>query len=345
MKEFAFSAALAALAFMACIWAPEGFSSEQGQRTVTPENYIRAETDFAFADSFKSAGNKTNQFFYITEPTPLDNQPIIRMNRDTLYASAVVDTEGGATVTIPEFPDDRYFSVYVIDNDHYAVDVFYTPGTHEIKSDTKFVTVIQRIELRDPNSKEDVALVNQLQKSITIDAKSNDPFPPPKWDKDSMMSLRNEYEKEFQKRTDLDPNLMGRRGEVDEKNRHIAVAGGWGLLPAKDAVYFNYTGPSAANKCYVANYQVPKNDAFWSITVYGNDGFMKSNNNIVNDRNVTLNDDGTFDMYFGSKAACGDKPNRVDITEGWNFTMRVYRPAATVIQQYKLPQVKEVSES
>jgi hypothetical protein len=47
------------------------------------------------------------------------------MNRDTLYAGAVVDTEGGATVTIPEFPDGRYFSVYVVDNDHYAAAVFY----------------------------------------------------------------------------------------------------------------------------------------------------------------------------------------------------------------------------
>src|SRR6056297_1709077 len=84
--------------------------SPQVVSMVTLENYIRAETDFAFADFQKNAGNRINHFYYITEPTPLDQQPVVRMNRDTLYAAAVVDTRGGATVTIPDFPDDRYFS-------------------------------------------------------------------------------------------------------------------------------------------------------------------------------------------------------------------------------------------
>ncbi|SEA10857.1 DUF1214 domain-containing protein [Microbulbifer marinus] len=333
MKRFGIGIASAALVFIACAWAASG-------EKVTPENYIRAETDFAFAKFQKDAGGKVNEFFYITEPTPLDKQPIIRMNRDTLYAGALVDTEGGATVTIPEFPDDRYFSVYVIDNDHYAVDVFHEPGTHKIDADTKYVAVIQRIELRDPNDAKDVALVNKLQKGIKINASSSDPFPAPKWDKDSMLALRQGYEKEFQQYENFEPDWMGPRGEVNEKTRHIAVAGGWGLLPAKEAVYINYTGPADASQCYMANYRVPENNAFWSITVYGDDGFMKSDNNIVNDRNVKLNEDGTFDVFFGSKEACGDKPNRLDITDGWNFAMRVYRPGPSVLKgEYELPEV------
>ena len=70
---------------------------------------------------------------------------------------------------------------------------------------------------------------------------------------------------------------------------------------------------------------------------------MKSNNNIVNDRNVELNEDGTFTVYFGSQDWCGDQPNRVDITQGWNFLMRVYRPGPTVLsREYQLPEVKVV---
>ncbi|SHK24946.1 Protein of unknown function [Rubritalea squalenifaciens DSM 18772] len=319
--------------------------SLQAEEKVTAENYIRAETDFAFADFQKNAGGKINSFFYITKPTPLDQQSVVRMNKDTLYAGSVVDTEGGATVTIPEFPDDRYFSVYVIDNDHYAAAVFYEPGTHKIPDDTKYVTLIQRIQLMDSSDEKDVELVNQLQKSIKITASSADPFPTPKWDKDSMLALRAEYEKEFQKYNQYEPGWMGPRGEADEKTRHLGVAGAWGLFPEKDAVYINYTGPSDPNKCYKATYKVPENNAFWSITVYGKDGFMKSDNNIVNDRNVTLNDDGTFTVYFGSKENCGDKPNRLDITEGWNFLMRVYRPGESVINRvYKLPDVEEVTK-
>jgi len=78
--------------------------------------------------------------------------------------------------------------------------------------------------------------------------------------------------------------------------------------------------------------------------VYGNDGYMKSDNNIVNSSNVHLNADGTFTVYFGSKDACGDVPNRLDVTEGWNFLMRVYRPGPSVLDgSYTLPVILETN--
>jgi hypothetical protein len=311
---------------------------------VTPENYIRAETDFVFADFQKNAGNRINQFYYITDPTPLDQQAVVRMNRDTLYAGAVVDTRSGATVTIPEFPDDRYFSLFVIDNDHYAPAVFYESGTHEIPDDTRYVAMVQRIQLMDPADPDDLALVNRLQQDFTITAASGELFPAPNWDMESMLALRSEYELEFQKFDQYESDWMGPRGEVNEQTRHIAAAGAWGLFPEKDAVYINYSGPPDAGQCYTATYEAPDNDAFWSITVYGEDGFMKSDNNIVNDRNVVLNDDGSFTVYFGSEEQCGNRSNRVDITTGWNFLMRVYRPGPSVLnREYILPAVEAMN--
>lgn len=184
------------------------------------------------------------------------------MKRDTLYAAAIIDTEGGATVTIPAFPDNRYFSVLVLDNDHYAPQVFYTPGSHKISSQTKYVAVIQRIQMRDPQDAQDIALINKLQKQFIIQAASADPFHEPKWGRDSMRALRAQYEPQFQKFTQFPPHLMGPRGEVNEQIRHLASAGGWRLFPEKDAVYINYTGPRDASQCYVATYQVPENKAF-----------------------------------------------------------------------------------
>jgi hypothetical protein len=60
-----------------------------------------------------------------------------RTPRDTLYSMGVVDTEGGATITVPEMPAGRYFSVYLVANDHYVPEVIYEPGTHKLPEDTK----------------------------------------------------------------------------------------------------------------------------------------------------------------------------------------------------------------
>ena len=88
---------------------------------------------------------------------------------------------------------------------------------------------------------------------------------------------------------------------------------------------------------------MPENKAFWSITVYGSDGFMKSESVIVNSSTVKLNADGTFTVYYGSKELCGDVPNRLDVTEGWNFLMRVYRPGPSVLDgSYKVAKAEPV---
>jgi hypothetical protein len=89
---------------------------------VTPESFIRAETDRQFGVVAQMAGG-VNRFFHFRRPTPLDKQNIVRMNRETLYSMALVDTSQGATITVPELPKDRYASVYLVDNDHYCPSV------------------------------------------------------------------------------------------------------------------------------------------------------------------------------------------------------------------------------
>jgi hypothetical protein len=310
---------------------------------VTPETYIRAETDVAFADFVRRAGGQVNTNAFVRNPTLLADQPVIRMNRDTLYGSAVIDTTGGATITVPKADDGRYLSVLVIDNDHYAPAVYYEPGTYPLPDETRYVALLYRVQLLDDADAQDIASANALQDQFIVQASSAVPFPTPQWDVDSMLALRQAYEPEFSAFAQFEPDWMGSRGKVNEKTRHLAAAGAWGLFPERDAVYINYAGPTDAAGCYTATYDIPETKAFWSITVYGSDGFMKSDGNVINDRNVTPNGDGTFTAFFGSEAACGAKPNRVDITEGWNFLMRIYRPGPGVLsREYTLPDVSPV---
>jgi hypothetical protein len=309
--------------------------------TVTPETYIRAESDRTFGNIAALAGG-VNRLYHIRNPTPLEKQTVIRMNLDTLYSGVVVDTAKGATITLPKVQAGRFISAQVIDNDHYCPAVFYEPGTHAIRSDTKYVIVAVRIQVFDPKDRAEVALVNALQDQIVVAAGSADPLRPSKWDPDSLKALTERYGRES-KAFKSWKGMMGPRGKVDETTRHIAAAAAWGLNPEEDATYLMYGGEHDRGKGYSATCQVPENGAFWSITVYGDDGYMKSENAILNSSNVKLGSDGTFTVFFGSKDLCGDVPNRLDVTPGWNFLMRVYRPGRSVLDgSYVLPAAKPV---
>ena len=305
--------------------------------TVTPETFIRAETDRMFQAFVKNSGGKINEFFYIRTPTPLDAQTVIRMNKDTLYMGAVIDTEGGASITMPDIPNSRYASIELLDNDHYVPAVFYKAGTHKLPEGTKYVGIAIRVQVENANDPEEIKKVNALQDQFRIDASSADPLPPYQWDIESLNKLRAVYENDSAAYSSW-KGMQGPRGKADEKTRHIAAAAAWGLLPEWDAAYLNYSGNQDYRICHTASYRVPDNEAFWSITVYGGDGYMKHDNIILNGGNVKLNDDGTFTAYYGSMEACGDVPNRLDVAEGWNFLMRVYRPGSSVIDgKYEMP--------
>jgi hypothetical protein len=309
---------------------------------VTPETYIRAETDRSF-HNIQSLSGEINRFQHFRTPTPLDEQTVVRMNRDTLYSAAIVDTSMGATVTLPEASDGRFISALIVDNDHYAPAVFYEPGVHAIPGDTRHALVAIRIQVFDPEDAKEVALVNALQDQVVIEAGASAPLPPFQWDMASLQALTRQYEEESASYPSW-KGMMGPRGTVDESIRHIAAAAAWGLNPEKDATYLNYAGQHDPEKCYTATYAVPENDAFWSITIYGDDGYMKSENGILNSTNVDLNEDGTFTAFFGSQSLCGDVANRLDVTPGWNFLMRIYRPGPSVLDgTYVLPAAKPLA--
>lgn len=307
-------------------------------KPVTPETFIRAESDRYFYVTSMLAGG-VNKFNFGRKRLKLDEQAVIRMNRDTLYGGAVIDTQGGASVTFPNIPDGRYASIQILDNDHYTPMVIYKPGTYKLPERTRYVLAAVRIHVRNPDDPAEIDVVTDLQNRFTIQAVSAEPFPKPLWDKESLDALRQQYELEFSGYERYPDEWQGAPDQVNDSKRHLAAAGGWGLFPNKDAYYINFSGTSLpADRCYSATYQVPENEAFWSITVYGQDGYMKSDDNVLNANNTQLNPDGTFTAYFGSAASCGAIANRVDISEGWNYLMRIYRPGQSVLDgTYQLP--------
>ena len=71
-------------------------------------------------------------------------------------------------------------------------------------------------------------------------------------------------------------------------------------------------------------------DAFWSISVYNPAGFFEQHGGgavSINSVTAARNDDGTITVRFGD----GDEPNTIAIMPGWNYAVRLYRPAPEVV--------------
>jgi len=92
---------------------------------VTWDTFVRAESD----KYFKSYGDLGGfgKFYNIRQPTPIDQQNVIRMNRDTLYSIGVFDLTTPVTITKPD-TGDRFQSMMVVNQDEYVpIPVAYKP--------------------------------------------------------------------------------------------------------------------------------------------------------------------------------------------------------------------------
>ena len=97
---------------------------------VNVDNFVRAETARMFDGTLAQTGG-INRWVHLRGPVPLDQQVVIRMNRDTLYSAAIVDISEGAVLEIPDV-GDRYLSVQMTNEDHLVNRVLREPGRHEL---------------------------------------------------------------------------------------------------------------------------------------------------------------------------------------------------------------------
>ena len=296
---------------------------------VNVDNFARAETDRMFTALQLQAGG-VNVLRHHREPASLEEQPVIRQNRDTLYSSAIVDISAGATLSLPD-SGERYLSVMVVNEDHYINRILHEPGAHDLtvdEYDTGYVLVAART-LVDPNDPDDVAEVNTLQDQMRLDAHSARTFVSPEYDKTSLDTTRDallmlsrglpRYDRAF-----------GRKQDVDPVRHLLGTASGWGGLPEQEAFYLNVEPGLPVGSYELVVEEVPV-DAFWSISVYNPAGYFEqvgraavSLNSVTADRN----DDGSITVRFGGE---DDAPNTLGVMDGWNYAVRLYRPRAAIL--------------
>ena len=88
-----------------------GTASTQANEPVTVDNFVRAESDHMIRANMQAFGVEVGQFAHLRTPTTPDNQPVIRMNQDTLYSGAVLDLSRPVTITLPDV-GSRYMSMH-----------------------------------------------------------------------------------------------------------------------------------------------------------------------------------------------------------------------------------------
>ncbi|KRD20376.1 carboxylesterase [Mycobacterium sp. Root265] len=298
---------------------------------VSPDEFGRAESDLYFGNIVKDGNLGAVRHF--RELSPVDQQLVIRQNRDTLYSVGVFDLDAGpVTITLPDSAG-RFMSLQVITEDHYVPAVVYAPAELTITREdagTRYIATAFRT-LVDPDDAADVAAVHALQDAITVSQPGGPgTFAVPDWDPASQKTVRDAL---ITLSTTVPDSLrtFGQKSEVDPVRHLIGTAYAWGGNPERDAFYLSVVPPAndgtTVHRLIVDDVPV---DGFWSITVYDQSGYFTPNpQNAYSVNNITAatESDGRTIVQFGGEQG----PNLLPITEGWNYIVRLYRPRPEIL--------------
>jgi len=320
-------------------------SVSRAAEPVTVDNFTRAESDLYFGNMIKDGA--LGKFVHRREPASIDKQTVIRLNRDTLYSSAVFDLDAGpVTVALPD-AGTRFMSMMALNEDHYAVSVTYGGSATFTREQvgTRYVVIGIRTFL-DPADPRDVETVHALQDALKIEQPGGPgKFEIPEWDPASQKKVRDALLILGSTMPDFN-RAFGSKEDVDPVRHLLGTAMGWGGNPDKDASYLNVTPEKndgqTIYKLDVADVPV---DGFWSISLYDGKGYYEKNpygayalNNVTAKKKA----DGSISIQFGG---CDGKiPNCLPIMNGWNYTVRLYRPRPEILEgKWKFPAPRPVN--
>lgn len=325
---------------VASIYGAGAQSPPAGAIPVTVDNFVRAESDLYAAGIMKDSGG-IGKLVHRREPAEIDKQTVIRLNRDTLYTSGVFDLDAApVTIALPD-AGKRFMSLQAISEDHYA-NTFYGTEPHTFTREnvgTRYLVVAIRT-LVDPADPEDLKKVHALQDAIKVDQKNSGKFEVPTWDPVSQKKVRDALLVLGSTLPDF-KKAFGIKEQVDPIRHLIGSAAAWGGNPDGDATYLNITpAKNDGSTVYKLSVKDVPVDAFWSVSVYDAKGYFEKNPYdaySINSLTAKTDSDGSIAIQFGG--CDGKVPNCLPVVKGWNYTVRLYRPRAEILDgTWKFPE-------
>jgi len=314
---------------------------------VTPDNFVRAETDMQFMAVVKRGG--FGRLIHEREFSPAGRQPVPWADADVLRSRGVFDLElGPVEVTLPAH-GDRFVSLEALDEDHYSLAMFHGPGTYTFSFDnvsTRYLLIVMRVAV-DPADRADLAAAHTLQDTVVVTRQGGGRFVIPNWDPVSQARVRVALQL-LGNTIAGDDRTFGGRGEVDPVRHLVGTATQWDRCPPRDIAYLlNVPRMNDGRTVHRLSVGHVPMDGFWSLSVYDANGHFLSegpHGRTVNSRSAVRDADGSITVQFG---ACEPgTPNCLMIAKGWCYVVRLYRPRAEVLGgKWRFPEAEAVRAS
>lgn len=178
----------------------------------------------------------------------------------------------------------------------------------------------------------------QAQDNISITYHSSKPFSPAiNYDFDTMDAVKYQLFSIVAETPEkyLVRNGFGKKGVRDEATARVMIAIGWGGLHGNQAVYSPFTGAKEREVFTIDRPNLKyKDGAFFSFTMYNENGWIGTKNYAINSDDMKANPDRTYTITFlaSGEPVRKDDLNVVRTPRGklWTGVLRAYAPVEKI---------------